>query len=76
MICDHTDKLEQGHCDKYNYPETEVKLPLISLICEIKAKIIKVESGMMLARVWKKMKRQGVGAESQGKGHQREQSFR
>lgn len=51
MICDNTDKLGQGHCDKSNYPETEDKIPLISLICEIKAKTIEAESGMMLARV-------------------------
>lgn len=56
MICDNTDKLGQGHCDKYNYPETEEKLSLISLICEIKTKIIEVESGMMFARVWKNEK--------------------
>lgn len=51
MICDNTDKLGQGHCDKSNYPETEDKIPLISLICEIKAKTIEAESGTMLARV-------------------------
>lgn len=56
MICDNTDKLGQGHCKKSNYPETEDKIPLISLKCEIKAKITGAERGTMLARVWKNEK--------------------